>query len=447
MSSPSPLSPRQVKVNLADYLFRRDIEVRLFMAQLNAREIEVLREIIHHSLIISIEQLAEDMKMEVDTLLPILDKLSVTKLFKRQQLTLRVDKEMRKYFENKLERFDLDFRPDLDFLQIILSKVPIHILPLWYAIPRSSDNIFESIIEKYFSTPKTYRQYIHELEFEDPVINAIIQEVHRPPHFRIPVADLMTKLHLTHELLEEYLLLLEYYFICCLSYQRIGDQWQEIVTPFAEWKEYLRFEFQTHPRPIPPELVDKHQQEEFQLIKDFMTFLQSKKAWLKKNVKISLKTISKLIQLEFAMENSRGQLIATKKGQAWMLKPLFEQVTTLANDPDNTLSCLDRCSSLWNARNLRLIEKSLRRLVPYEWVEFRQFLQGFIAPIGEREPVTLKTQGKKWKYALPIYTSQEEQFIQAVIMERLAELGIVQTGSFQSHPCFCLTSFGQHYIQ
>ncbi len=71
-------------------------------------------------------------------------------------MTLFVDKDVRKYFEAKVEKFDEDFQPNLDFLQSILNKVSIHTLPLWYPIPRSTDNIFASIIETYFSTPKIY---------------------------------------------------------------------------------------------------------------------------------------------------------------------------------------------------------------------------------------------------------------------------------------------------
>ena len=156
--------------------------------------------------------------------------------------------------------------------------------------------------------------------------------------------------------------------------------------------------------------------------------------------------VKKLIQVEFAKQNASGHLSATEKGQNWISKPLQEQVARLSNDPLNTLSNGQEFSSLWNIRNLHLIEKNLRRLSPNEWVEFHHFLEGFIAPIGDKEPVTLKNKGTKWKYVIPNYTTQEKQFIQAVIMERLAELGITAIGLFQGIPCFCLTSFGSRFI-
>lgn len=454
MLSSSLIQPRKAKISLSDYPFRRDIEVRLLMAHLTATEIDVLREIIHHSLKISIEQLANDLGLQLSALLPILDKLSSSKLFKRQNMTLLVDKEMRKYFEVKIEKFDDNFRPDIEFLQSILSNVPIHVLPLWYAIPRMSDNIFGSIIEKYFLTPKIYRQYLSELQFDNPILKSIIQEVYQPPHFMITTDDLMAKFNLSHESLEESLLLLEYHFVCCLGYKRMGERWQEVVTPFEEWREFLQFEYENRPQPIPQRSIKRNSTVEFAFMKDLAAFVQACQSKNSKNVKDLIAStshqheflVNKLIQLELIKHNAAGQIIPTKKGKEWLAKPHFEQIAALANDPLNMLSTQDEFSSLWNARNLRLIEKSLRRLAPHEWVDVDTFLQGVIAPIGDQEPVTLKNKGKKWRYVLPTYSHREKQFIQSVIMERLAELGIVETGSYKGKPCFCLTPFGNHIV-
>jgi hypothetical protein len=449
-------APRKAKVNLTDYPFRRDIETRLLMAQLSVKEVDVLREVLHHSLTISITQLAEDVGVGLneEDLLPILDKLEKLKIFKRQNMTLIVDKEMRKYFEIKIEKCDENFQPDLIFVQSILNKVPIHILPLWYAIPRSSNNIFESIIEKYFLTPTIYRQYLSELQFDHPTLQAIIQEVFRPPHFKTTVSHLMAKFDLTHECLEEYLLILEYHFICCLSYQQVAHYWREVVTPFAEWRDFLRFENETKIKPVQGPI--QKASIEFQFIKDLTTLLhacQSKKFHGQDVKNLHDQTtpeweglIQKLIQMEFVNQSESGHLTTTEKGRQWLSKSIPEQVAKLANDPLNTLSNVGEFDSLWNIRNLHLIEKSLRRLSPNEWVEFDHFLEGFTAPIGEKEPVTLKNKGKKWKYVLPTYTDKEKQFIQAVIMERLMELGVIATGLFQGKLCFCLTLFGSQFI-
>ncbi len=452
---PSSASTHKIKINLADYPYRRDIENRLFMAQLTVFEVQVLQEILHYSLRLSVEQLAETLESSVQDLLPILDKLSESKLFKRQHLTLIVDKDMRKYFEFQLAKFNEDFEPNLDFLQNILSKVPIHVLPIWYALPRTSDHIFASIIEKYFLSPKIYHQHLEELQFDDPILHALMQDVYQSPQFRKTSAELMAKHHLSRERFEECLLLLEYHFVCFLSYTRIENKWQEVVTPLAEWLDYLQFEANVKPIPIKGP-IETHYATEFGFIKDLTTFLQAsagKKIFPKdvKNLYASTPAkqaavIHKLIQIGFAKQNAKGQLEATEKGIEWASKPMHAQIAELARTPLNTLADLTGFNLLWNTRNLRLIEKSLRRLPPHEWVDLTHFLKGFIAPLGDREPVTLKNRGKKWKYVLPSYSEQELRFIEAVILEKLDQLGVVATGVYQGKPCFCLTSFGYRFI-
>ena len=451
----SSTQQRKAKITLTDYSYLQDIEIRILMAQLTVFEVNVLREIVHHSLKISIDQLANELNISVEVLIPILDKLSASKLFKRIHLMLFVDKEMRKYVEFQLEKFDNHFEPDLEFLQNVLNQVPIHVLPLWYAIPRSSNHIFSSIIEKYFSTPKIYLQYLSELQFDNPILNAMIKDVYQAPHFKVSAADLMAKYELTRRSFEEYLLLLEYHFACCLSYNQVNDAWHEVVTPFSELREFLKFESQAKAYAIKGK-IEKTHDSDFSFMEDLTTVIkagQTKKVHPKevKNLiaknSLQLKRLAeKLVRVEFAKQSANGQLIATAKGKAWIAKTPAEKIALFAADPLNTLSNHEEFAPLWNTRNLYLIEKKLRKLTPHEWIDIDLFITGFIAPINDKEPVTLKKKGKKWKYEVPTYSDIEKQFIRQVIMERLAELGVVDTGTHQGKTLFCLTSFGSHFI-
>ncbi len=45
----------------------------------------------------------------------------------------------------------------------VLKRIPISVLPNWYSFPRSTDHIFDSIIEKYMMTPKVYRRHLLDL--------------------------------------------------------------------------------------------------------------------------------------------------------------------------------------------------------------------------------------------------------------------------------------------
>ena len=274
MSMLTSVQQRKAKITLSDYSYRQEIENRMLMAHLTVFDVQVLHEIVHHSLKISVAQLAEELAVSVDSLLPVLDKLSATQLFKRSQLTLIVDKDLRRYFEFQLEKFSEDFVPDLEYLQNVLSRVPIHVLPLWYAIPRSSDNIFESIVEKFFSTPKTYLQYLSELQFDSPILHSIMNDVYQAPHFKMSTSDLMEKYQLSRECLEESLLLLEYHFACCLSYNQIDGRWEEVITPFYELQEYLKFESQAKVNAIHG-TIEKTNEKELSYIQDMASLIRA----------------------------------------------------------------------------------------------------------------------------------------------------------------------------
>lgn len=449
----STVPSRKTKIVLADYPYRRDIENRLFLSHLKVIEVDILKEILHSSLTISIHHLAETVHVSMQDILPFLDRLSTTKLIKHNGQTLFVDKEMRKYYEFQIEKFDEDFIPDLTFLQNLLNKVPIHVLPAWYVIPRSSDNIFASLIEKYFLTPQVYRQYLEELSFDDPLLSQIMKDVFQAPGLQLSASAIRERYQLSRERFEELILQLEYYFICCLSYVKTQDKWEEIVTPFHEWREYLAFEASTKPKVITDlAAIEKTCLQDFGFVKEMNAVLL---ACRNKNVaKTGLNPVhlhtkqelelvfNKLLQVEFLKDNSSG-IMATEQGLLWLNKSLNHQIHALAAHPRNRFHSP---ASFWNSRNLRLIEKSLKCLRSNEWVYMEEFLKGMTIPFGEREPITLKNKGKKWRYALPNYQPEELAFMHSFIMEYLYELGIVATGRHQDRLCFCLTSFGQQFI-
>lgn len=449
--------PRKTRIVLTDYPYRQDIENRLLLSHLSVFEVDLLCEILHCSLNISIEQLADSLDIELAELLPALDKLAPMKLFKRLHHTLIVDKEMRKYYEIQMEKFDEDFQPDLEFLQGLLNKVPIQVLPLWYAIPRHSDNIFASIIENYFLTPKIFRQYLNELEFDDPLLSNIMDDVYQAPGFKMRAQTLIDKYHLSREAFEEALLMLEYHFVCCLSYSKIGNHWEETVTPFYELHEFMLFEDSNKPQPIHNTSSIIHScPEEFGFIKEMGAVIlacQSKQRYQKEFKPLFLTTqeeyqhlFEKLIQIGYIAEDSSEKFSATEKGLLWIKKTIPEQVNELTFHWLITPSPAVDSPHLWNARNLRLIEKYLKRLKTQEWVYMEDFLKGFIAPLGNREAVMLKNKGKKWKYALPSYQPEELAYVRVVITERLYELGIILTGQHHDKACFCVTAFGHQFI-
>ncbi len=267
-------SARKNKVVLADYNSQQDIDNRMLLADCSAFDLEVLEEILFSPLKISFKKLVRSMGCEEEDLSPILKKLSDSGFLSRQDDFIIVDKDLRKYFEFQMVRFDPDFKPDVEFLFGLLRKVPIHHLPAWYSIPRTSNNIFESIVEKYLLTPQIYQRYLLDLHFGDPAIHGIITDLFAAPDFKLYSSDVIGKYNLTRRNFEEMMLLLEFNFIGCVSYEKEDDHWIEVITPFHEWHEYLSFLKSTEcARIAQSDKIKRTRESDFAFIEDMSAIL------------------------------------------------------------------------------------------------------------------------------------------------------------------------------
>ena len=460
--------PRKNRILLEDYNYHRDIQQRLFLSKLSVFETAVLHEIIDGSLTNNLENLADDLGCEENLLPPVLDKFVEIHLIQRQGKMLFVDKEMRKYFETHAMKFDEDFKPCLQFLQDLLNKVPLHVLPLWYSIPKTSDHIFQSIIEKYLLTPRTYILYLKQLTFEDPILNKIFLDLYTAEDFSIKSKDIIKKYGLSAEQFAEYALNLEYHLVCCTSYKKNGNQWEEFLTPFSEWHDYLLFQKAATPVPI-SEPVKPYHPDEFGFIKDMSAILNAlEKGPLRikeekeeyfftdEDARRLLPRFSELSQpkrhqnnlianlLQFKllrMEN--GLLISHQKAEEWQEKSLEEQAMIIYRHPGCCFRQLERLSISFTERDLREVERNLRRILNSGWVYFDDFIKGFTSPIGETEEMTLTHKGKRWAYNHPRYTEKDEKIIMQTICGRLFESGMVAIGTHKEKLAIRVTPFGQ----
>lgn len=372
----SNITVRKTNIVLSDYSYRKDIQSRLSLSSLTFFEIEVLREILNLTLKFSVGQLAEIMDISQVKLIRILDKLSSTKLFKRDHQFLTIDKEMRKYYQLQIDRFNNDFKPNLEFLQRLLSKVPIYVLPDWYVLSSTYDSIFSSIVEKFFISPKKFRSYLSELKFDDPILKKIIRDIYRAPNFKVAADHLIAKYKLTREKFEKYVLLLEYHFVCCLRYEQVEDRWKEYITPFQEWLDFLLFEANAKPKPILDNIKVKETcSEELWLIKDLSHLIDAcsdeklKITTLKPTNFFNPDYLEKLVEiaenLEFVKKESVNTLVAKEKGLLWLKKSLATRAHELIINmpyPRNLFN------PFWTKKNLRVIEKSLRILSTNSWI-------------------------------------------------------------------------------
>lgn len=433
-------SLRKNKVNLSDYPLAQDVNSRLLMSDFSALDIEVLEEILFSPLKISFKKAARNIGCEEGELQASLNKFASVGLLSISDDAILIDKEKRKYFEFEITRFDPNFKPDMEFLQGLLRKVPIHVLPNWYAIPRTSNNIFESIVEKYLLTPHIFQRYVQELNLGDPVLNAIIQDVYNSPDLKVSSSDIIAKYNLTAKAFEEMILMLEFNFACCLVFEKEEDHWLEFVTPFHEWREYLCFFRATEPVCIDPkEPIEQTNDNDFAFIEEMSSLLLKAKA--KPLAAAKSPAVDKLALLKLA-EYTDGKLRSLEAGDAWLDLSLENRALHLYRHPHNRILSLAA-----GERYVREAEKSVKRVLHGGWVYFDEFLRGVLVPLNEQSVVMLKKVGKHWKYNLPLYGEEEKKLIHASIFEWLYEFGMVTIGKCRGRDCFAVTAFGRFFFE
>ncbi len=449
------------KITLSDYNYRRDIENRLLLASFTTLEISLLEEILYSPIKAQIRKIAKNIDKTEEELLPILERFSKTGLLVIEGDSIVVDKETRKYFETEIEKFEPDFIPGMEFLQNLLKKVPIHALPIWYSIPRTSNNIFDSLVEKYLLTPQVFQRYLMELSFGDPVLSAMAQDVLRSSLLYLSAKELMNKYGLSREQFEENMLILELHFVCCIGYQKVGDGWEERVSPFQEWRDYLTF-LKTTTTPVISDTskIQRHRPHDFSFVEDMTAVLQlvkkqstplNPKGYAAMAARLQeapptpgyLDQIVRKLQLLKLAELDGDKLQASEPAAEWLEMRVENRALYLYRHSLNKIQSIELPPSLTSEKVIREAEKTVMRVLHTGWVVFEEFNKGVIVPLADHTAATLKKCGKGWRYALPEYTPEERAFIHAIIFEWLFEAGITALGTYNGKPCFTVTAFGQ----
>ena len=436
---------KKTKITLSDYPYKRDIENRIFLSDLSLLEVSVLQEILNSSIKIPLSELSSQLDLEIDQLQPIIDKLSTTGLLCRQKDSIFVDKELRKYFEFYIQEFEEDFEPNVDFLLGILNKVPISVLPTWYNISKTSDNIYASLIEKFLQTPKIYEKHLNEISFPDPLFQSIIRDVFESKDLMVPTEELRKIHNLSKEKFEELMLQLEFHLVLCVRYRKHQNKWQAVVTPFHEWHDYLEFLEKTKPKTIAKidTITQEYPGEPFGLLLEIQQLLkQAHSGKSKKNQTFSPLAIQYAEMMNF-VELVEGKIVARENPESFLEMSLQDQSMYLYRHAFSEVIRTNEYHIENPERSFREVEKSLRRVLHSGWILLEDFLSGFISQVGKEDPISLKRVGKKWRYAVPQYSSAEKKFIETIILGPLAAAGLVAKGTYEGKPCFMVSSFGK----
>lgn len=449
---------RKHKIELNDYAYQRDIANRLLLGDLRESDITILEEIIDGSLKITVKQLAHNLDIAADSITPLLQRLESVDLLKIEGDTLLINKEMRKYYSCELAKFSEAFTPDLQHLQALLSKVPIHVLPLWYVIPRTSDNIFQSILEKYFQTPRIYQKYFEELALENANLYRLFDALQQSPDFSLSATKIREMFNLSHYQFHEWILSFEYHLGGSLCYRSHNGVWEEYVTLYQEWKHYQNFLRNHAPISIQEDSKDTTNVElthpsDFGFIEDLAGFVRlvcetpqlrtpnDSKEKFQHSSLLDLCHIARHLHLlsvqdSYLIPNNAAITEWLAKSKQDQAADIYCQIlSTMRHGTEGAYGCTER--------DFRETEKSLKRVAHSGWVYFDDFCRGSTAAIGKNTSVTLQQKGKKWRYSLPEYDEAEQQILYNAIYKHLYPACLVATGTHMGRPCFRVTPYGR----
>ncbi|MDE3055084.1 MAG: hypothetical protein KGI80_00085 [Verrucomicrobiota bacterium] len=435
---------KKQRIQLSDYDYQKDIAHRILLAEASDFDLEVIEEILFSPLRVSYKKIARHMECTEEKLLLLLQKLKEVGLVTFEGDQILIDKESRKHFEFFISRFDPAFRPDFDAIQALLRRVPIHLLPSWYALPRTSNNIFTSILEKYLLTPQIFQRYLAELHFNDPVISRIVKDLFAAPDYTLSARDVMTRYKLSRPHFAEVALLLEFHFIAYLSYRKEEGRWVEFLTPFYEWHNYLRFLKETEPMPLDKKKVMRSHASDFAFVEEMGRLLEAllRQPLPLKGEKAPLteRALQKLLLLQLATEE-KGLLYPMEGARQWVEKDLENRALYLYRHPLN-LAAMGS-----NERQIREGEKTIRRAGRGEWMGFDDFCKGVSVALGEGPSVMLRKEGKHYQYARAVQGEEEKNWLKRILFDWLFETGMVAVGTFKgggsTQDAFLVTPFGR----
>ena len=462
--------------HLEQYDFQRDLENRMRISQLTKLDVQVLEEILHSSLSISINELSREFSVSKERFFESIQKLSRTHLFARHGDQIIVDKELRKYFELQISRFSSHFSPNIAFIQQLISYIPIDLIPIWYDLSLITEDIFQSILEKFFLSPALFQRHYQEAENLPTPLKEIVHEVYYSANFCLSTHALERKFKLSKLDCKRFLLFLEYGFFCFVQYLPKGEHWEEVVVPFHGWVSYQNFlkKNQLYSLSLSSQRkLKKRGESSFAFIEELTFFLLEIQTnpliWQEQK---SLSSSSFLMYAERAIFSSREdsslhdydrkeviskavslkmidlkdqRVYISESGRAWLEQENKQKALGLYLYSKCQLEKLFAkiFERAFQERDLLSIERELKRVIHLDWVNLELFINGMSEGIGDGESVVLKRDGKNWSYTFPKYTKKQSTFVHQSIVHYFFEAGLVNVGRLEETLYFCLTDLGK----
>jgi hypothetical protein len=465
------------RIKLSDYDHESDVKNRLFFPTLNELELEILEEFSYLAMNFSIQTLIEGIECTIETLREILRKFSNANLINFKDDLVIISKSQKRLIEERVATYEPDFKYNLEYLQTLLRKVPIDIQPLWYQLPRTSDNIFNSIIEKYLVTPTLYQRHLGEIKSLNPIYRNIIDLVFANEMLRVPLCELQSVLSIEDEEFEKHIIFLEFCFILFKTSRITEGKCSQYLEPLHEYKEFLltqknyavKSSIEKKITPYRPsefsfieDMTDlahlaKHHELVFELHEQGNTYNLSEGSYklcfenLKQmqdceNSREYLKQVLTKLESLDLIKIENKQIVVGQVANEWMELELMNRSHVTFKHPYNQVICQGLYPKLYSERLIHDIENAVAKTEPMTWVNLDEFISQSMISIDKNARLQLKKVGSQYKYLFPEYTQEQKEFIRAIIENFLFESSIVELAYCEEATYFKVTSFGRFVL-
>jgi len=459
---------KKEKIELGEYDFPQDLAARLYLSQLSPFEVEVIEELNLRPLQLSITEFSSEIDKSIDRIFPIFQDLQKLNLLKMSGDLVLLNKEMRKYFEHSLELFDQDFTPDLLFVYQNFRKIPIHCLSTWYALPKNSNNLFQSLLDKYLLTPSLYEKYLQEVQLEGETMEKIKETLLGSENLQLSVDEIQKRFHLTKESLEKTLILLEFFLVGVTYFVRQGDGYERIFSMLHEYRTYQKECQQRALSSIAAKKISCTLSAPFGFIEDLdLLLIQAKRHKVeliedqlppsflailaKKSTLIDPKSlqehfahiVQRGLQLGLLVRRDNMLVVSVYEANKWHALSLEERSIYLLYHPKNRFFTYDGEVHLLEEKHLKDAQKAICQAIPLGFVELEKLLDVTSISLGSQKGVHLKRSGVRYRYQSPQYSMDERKLLRATYLETFFESGFIEKGiSEQGAICIRTTSFG-----
>lgn len=448
---------RKNRINIEDYNYDQDVQTRLILATFSPLDFDVLEEILFNTLTIDIASLSRELETPLDPLFSSLSKIASSGLITYDKESIFVVKELRKYFETEMQRYVSAFTPCMRYIKKLLHKAPIHVLPVWYQLPRLSNDIFSALNEKYFKTPTLYLRYLKDLDLGNENLQLIATSLLESPTYSLTFSELKDKHGLTDKEIEEYAIHLELNFVCSYTCTYDGALWNKQLVLLREINQFLSSQRSL----ARTDLKLQEEAEEFSFVNDMSTLLNKIKMSQLPNVTSTESTtlkcrykslditekkyndwlLSKLYQVEL-LSSIGTETVITDDGVEWLQLEPKEQSLYVYKHPCNVYLQYSN-PRLSTTRNIREVEKSAKNLSSVHWSSLEEFISSVKAQISDSSTSQLKLVGKNYEYSMPEYSEEERGFFKEVLLHSLYESSIIRLLENNGTTYIQLTSLGK----